>query len=315
MKALVTGATGFVGRALVPVLKAAGMDVFCSTREPSAAIDGCSMRVVGELGPETDWSGALKDIDLVVHLAARVHVMNETSADPLAENMRINTEGTARLARQAAGAGVSRFLFLSTVKAQGENTTGSAFQETDTPDPQDPYGIAKLKAEEGLSGIGAETGMEIVILRPPLVYGPGVGGNFLSLLRLCTKGLPLPLGAVHNRRDLIFVGNLAHAIKTALTHHGAAGKTYFVRDGEGISTTELIRRLCVALDAPTRLLPFPAYLMRLAGQITGNKAVVSRILESLEIDDTAIRQDLDWTPPYNMLQGLSQTAEWFKART
>jgi len=315
MKVLVTGAAGFVGRALAAVLIEAGHDVFAASRDPNAKIPGTALRPVGELGPDTDWSAALDGIDAVVHLAARVHVMNDSAADPMAENRRINTEGTARLATDAATAGVKRFVFLSTVKVMGEATApGSAFGAGDRPNPQAPYAIAKLEAERALFEIAADSAMETVVLRPPLVYGPGVGANFLKLMRLCAKGRPLPFGAVVNKRSLIYVGNLSSAILAALTHPAAAGKTYLVCDGESVSTPDLIRAISGALGVTPHLSKVPPWLLRLLGTLTGKSAAIARLTGSLVIDDTSIRDDLDWTPPYNMVQGLEQTAAWLNGR-
>lgn len=315
MKVLVTGATGFIGQNLVPMLLEAGHQVFATSRDPKAEVPGATLRPVGELGPDTDWSAALSDIEAVVHLAARVHIMDDTAADPLAENRRINTGGTAKLAADAAAAGVKRFVFLSTIKVNGEATAPlKAFRANDAPDPQDPYAIAKLEAEQALRHIAANSAMEMVVLRPPLVYGPGVGANFLKLMRLCAKGRPLPFGAVINARSLVYVDNLASAIVAAMTHPAASGKTYLVSDGQAISTPDLIRAISGALGVTPHLSNVPAWLLRLLGALTGKSAAISRLTESLVVDDTPVRDDLGWTPPFNMVQGLEQTAAWFDGR-
>jgi len=319
MKVLVTGATGFVGRALVPVLTAAGHQVIATSRNPAAKIAGAEVIAIGGLGPETDWRLALDGIEAVIHLAARVHVMDETAVDPLAENRRVNTAGTIRLARDAAAAGVRRLVFLSTVKVNGERTDGQPFTEKDAPAPSDPYAIAKDEAEQGIRDISAKTGMGVTVIRPPLVYGPGVAGNFVSLLRLCARGLPLPLASVHNSRSLIYVGNLVDAILAAVDHPAAAGKTYLVGDGDDVSTAALIRDISAALDAagmPGRrpaVWPMPPVLLRLAASLAGKSAAASRLLGDLSVDDAAIRHDLGWTPPFSMVQGLKETAAWFVA--
>ena len=312
MKVLVTGGSGFIGRALIPQLNMAGHDVIVSSRDEGMVLPGAVIRLVGELGPETDWSAALEDIEAVIHLAARVHVMNETATDPVAENRRINTEGTVRLARQAAVSGVKHFIFLSTIKVNGEATGDMPFHAADRPSPQDPYAIAKLEAEQALLGITDKSAMRADIIRPPLVYGPGVRGNFASLLGLCAKGLPLPLSSIDNRRSLIYVGNLVSLVGHILDHPKADGGIYLVRDGEDVSTPELIKRVSAALGITPRIFPFPQFLLAIAGALGGKSAAVSRLIESLVADDSLTRSDLDWTPPFSMVQGLQETADWFK---
>jgi len=319
MKVLVSGASGFVGQALTPALIAAGHTVIATSRHSGAGSPGVTVKTVAGLGPDTDWRAALAGVEGVVHLAARVHIMNDTAADPLVENRRINTQGTIKLAEDAAAAGVRRFVFLSTVKVMGEATTGAPFCERDTPSPQDAYAIAKFEAEQALADISARTGMQVVIIRPPLVYGPGVGGNFQTLIKICARGWPLPLGAVKNRRSLIYVGNLAHAIGVCLETPAAAGKTYLVRDGEDLSTADLIGRISAALDRaglPGRrpvLVPIPPTLLRFVATLLGKSGAASRLLGDLCVDDGAIRKDLGWTPPFSMVQGLNETANTFVA--
>ncbi len=245
--------------------------------------------------------------------------MNETAADPLAENRRINTRGAVKLATDAAAAGIRRFVFLSTIKVMGERTAGAPFRETDAPQPNDPYAIAKYEAEQELRRISDKTGMAVVIIRPPLVYGPGVRGNFAALLGLCAKGWPLPLGAVDNRRSLIYAGNLADVICAVLESPVAAGKTYLASDGEGVSTAALIGRISTALDRAgvagrrPALWSVPPALLRLLAVPAGKTAAASRLLDDLCLDDTALRRDLGWTPPFSMVQGLDETAAWFAA--
>ncbi len=260
MKVLVTGGGGFIGRALIPCLIKAGHDVIASSRAPSTVLPGASVRQVGELGPDTDWSAALDGIDAVVHLAARVHVMNEQAGGAVAENMRINAAGTARLASQAVQAGVKHFIFLSTIKVHGEATPAEPFRADDTPHPLDPYAIAKLKAEQALLEIAAEGTMRADIIRPPLVYGPGVRGNFLSLLKLCTKNWPLPLASINNRRSLIYSGNLAALIGHILSRPATAGGIYLCKDGQDVSTPALFRQVSEALGTQSQLFPLPQFL-------------------------------------------------------
>jgi nucleoside-diphosphate-sugar epimerase len=312
---LVTGASGFVGRALCPVLRAAGYRVAITTREKAAVqgLDVDDVHVTSPLGPRTDWRPALGGVQAVVHLAARVHVMDDT-ADAAQRHRQANTEGTLRLAEAAGAAGVGRFVFLSTVKVNGERTAAAPFRESDTPAPADPYAVSKSEAETGLAAIARRTGLEAVILRPPLVYGPGVGGNFLALLKVCQARTPLPLAGAANRRSLIFVGNLADAIVGCLDHPAAVGETYLLSDGEDVSTAELVRHTAQALGRPARLFSMPGGILRLAGSAVGKSATVARLLDSLVVDDGKIRRQLGWTPPFTLTQGLSETAAWFQAR-
>lgn len=309
MKILVTGANGFVGRALCQALAQRGHEVVGAVRH---AADGSSgLAPVGEIGPETDWERALAGVEAVIHLAARVHVMRETSADPLDAFRRVNLHGTERLARAAAAAGAKRLVYVSSVKVNGEKTAGTSFSAADLPRPQDAYAISKWEAECALHRVAAATGLEVVIVRPPLVYGPGVGGNFLRLLRLLEKGVPLPLAAVHNRRSMIFLGNLVDALIVGATRAAAAGQTYLVSDGEGVSTPQLLASLAGAMGRPARLFPVSPALLRLAAGLVGRSADIGRLLDSLTVDDAKIRHELGWAPPYSMTQGLQETVAWY----
>ena len=310
-RVLVTGANGFIGRVLVPALVAAGHQVLAATRTPAADREPGETRAISGLGPDTQWREALNGADQVVHLAARVHVMRESAADPLTEYRRVNTEGTRRLAEEAAAAGVRRLVFFSTVKVNGEATRDAPFRETDGPRPGDAYAQSKWEAEQALFEVADRTGLEAVVLRPPLVYGAGVKGHFLTLLKVCRAALPLPFAAIANNRSLIYAGNLADAAIRCLDHPGARGKVYLVRDGDDVSTPELIRRVAAAEGRPARLFPVPRPLLRLAGAMTGNVARMSRLLDSLALDDGRIREELEWTPPFTMVQGLHETARWF----
>lgn len=310
MEVLVTGANGFVGTALCRTLLEKGHRVRGAVRRPEAALPaGVAPVVVPPIDGDTDWSSALRDVEAVVHLAARVHVMDDQSADPLAEFRRVNTAGTLRLARQAVAAGVKRFVFISSIKVNGE---GGHYTAQSTPAPEDPYGLSKWEAEQGLHSLAQETGLEVVILRPPLIYGPGVGANFLKLMGIVAKGVPLPFGAVDNRRSLVFVDNFADAIAATLTHPAAPGNTFLVSDGDDVSTPELIRRIARALNVSPRLLPVPPTLMLLAGRMLGKGPQVSRLLGSLSLDSALLRQALDWQPPFTMAEGLARTATWFR---
>ncbi len=310
---LVTGATGFVGRALCGELVARGHHVRAALRRDVDLPTGCERRVVGEIGPETDWRGALDGIDAVAHLAARVHVMRETAADPLAAFRRTNVDGTLRLAQSAAQAGVRRFVFLSSVKILGDASPAGPLIESSPAKPRDPYGVSKWEAEQGLAQVARESAMEIVILRPPLVYGPGVKGNFRALGRFLDRGVPLPLGAIRNRRSLLYLGNLVEAIDLCLSHDAAAGKTYLIRDGEDLSTPDLARRLAAALGSRARLFPVPGAVLRLAAGCHGRKAEAERLLGSLTVDERQIRQELGWRPRFTVEQGVAYTAAWFRS--
>lgn len=314
MNILVTGATGFVGHRLCTKLLAEGWSVR-GTLLPDEVLAALPPDVepalVEPLGPETPWQHALTGIDTVVHLAARVHVMDDRAADPLQIFREVNRNGTVQLAREAVAAGVKRLVFVSSIKVNGEESP-APYHAASPFNPQDPYGISKMEAELGLRSIEAETGLEVVIVRPPLVYGPGVKANFLRMMQVVQRGFPLPLASISNRRSLIYVGNLADALAACATHPEAAGQSFPVSDGEDVSTPELLQLCAVALKAPLRLVPCPVTLLRLAGKVTGRMAAVERLTGSLTIDTSAIRHKLGWQPPYTLKQGLQNTAAWFK---
>ena len=305
-----TGASGFIGQALCAAA-AAGHRVRRAVRRAEG--DDPATVTVGELAPDTDWRRALEGVRCVVHLAARTHVLSETARDPLAEYRRVNVEGTLRLAEQAAQAGVRRLVFMSSVKVNGESTQ-RPFTERDDPRPEDGYGFSKRDAERALGRVSGTTGMEVVILRPPLVYGPGVKGNFLRLLDVVARRAPLPLASIRNRRSLIYVGNLVDAVLAAIASPRAAGGTYLLSDGEDVSTPELVREMARALGVAPRLLPCPSSWLKLAGAVTGRRAAVARLTGSLQVDSTAAHRDLEWRPRYTLAQGLAATARWYHAR-
>jgi UDP-N-acetyl-alpha-D-quinovosamine dehydrogenase len=314
--ALVTGANGFVSQALCKRLLADGWTVRASVRahSPSRRLlpVGASPVEVGDIGPDTDWRSALAQIDVVFHLAARVHQMKDAAADPLAEYRRVNTAGTERLAEIAAAAGVRRLVFVSSVKVHGEERD-VPYAEDDAPAPRDPYGTSKLEAEQALADVSRRTGLEVVVARPPLVYGEGVKANMASLFRAVRRGIPLPLGSIErNRRSLLYVGNLAHCLAACAIHPAASGRTYLVSDGEDVSTTALVRRIGAALGKAPRLLPVPGRALRLAGRLTGRRAAVERLLGSLAVDSTRVRTELGWAPPFDLTAGLDRTAAWFR---
>jgi nucleoside-diphosphate-sugar epimerase len=309
---LVTGANGFVGRALMAELAARKSSVRGAVRRSGAILPDCECVVVGDVNENTDWHDALGDATEVVHLAARAHITHETAEDSLAAFRTINTEGTFNLARQAAQAGIRRFVFVSTIKVNGEGRE-SAYAETDKPAPEDAYAISKWEAEQGLHVIAAQTAMEIVILRTPLVYGPGVGANFLRLMSALDAGWPLPLGGIINRRSLIYLGNLVDAIIVSLSHSEAGGKTFLLSDLEVVSTTDLARRLAAALDTKPRLFALPRALIRQVAIVFNKRRTVDRLWGSLFVDRRKIQHELDWSPPFPMDIGLAETVKWYRS--
>lgn len=309
---LVTGATGFVGEAVVFRL------LLDKKFIPVAAVRGVTRlsglcRVVPFDLNESTVLPPLNDIQVVIHCAARVHVMNEASADALAEFRKVNVDGTVRLARKAAESGVKRFIFISSIKVNGESTAlGTPYKADDCPVPVDPYGISKQEAEDALRQISQDTGMEVVIIRPPLVYGPGVKANFLSMMRWLDKGMPLPLGAIHNQRSLVAIGNLVDLVVTCIDHPAATNNTFLVSDGEDLSTTQLLQRMAHALDKKARLLPIPAGMLNLAASILGKKTIAQRLCDSLQVDINQTRELLHWAPPVSTERSLRQTADHYR---
>lgn len=309
MKFLVTGANGFVGSVLCSELSKRGYPVLGAVRSENAECTCFERAVVGEIDEKTSWATALTGIDAVIHLAARVHVMQDDSADPLAEFRKVNVAGTEHLARCAAASGVKRLIYVSSIKVNGEATReGEQFSESDIATPQDPYGVSKWEAEQELHRVAAETGLEVVIVRPPLVYGTGVKGNFAQMLKVLAKGIPLPLASVNNLRSLVYVGNLVDALILCATHPAAAGQTYLISDGEDISTSDLLGQLGAAMGHPARLFICPQAILKLAGSLTGRADQVERLLGSLKVDSGKIRLELNWNPPYTVNQGLQVTA-------
>lgn len=335
MKVLVTGVTGFVGRALCRDLLRRNHAVRGALRQEMGrqALEADVEPVIaGPIDASSDWHAALASgsspnvdgmhVEVVVHLAARVHVMRDYQGDPLAEFRAVNTDGTLNLARQAAEAGIRRFVYVSSVKVNGEQTflfdsslhsreERRCFREDDKPDPQDAYAVSKWNAEQGLMMIARETGMEVVILRPPLVYGPGVKANFLRLLQWIDKGVPLPLASVDNRRSMIYLGNLVDALVACVEHPDAAGNTYLVSDGEDVSTLGLIHEIAAAIGKPAFLWNCPERVLRLAAKAVGKSAEADRLLGSLQVDSSKIRRELGWAPPFSFKQGIRETVEWY----
>ena len=310
MNLLLTGATGFVGQHLVSALTQRNLSYKIAVRTQAANFVPSLCISVGDINARTAWSQALVGVTDVIHLAARVHITQENSSDAYAAFRAVNTEGTLNLARQAAAEGVRRFIFLSSIKVNGEGKQ-NAYSEVDKPLPEDAYAFSKWEAEQGLWEISAETGMQIVILRIPLVYGPGVGANFLQLLQTVNKGWPLPLGGIHNRRSLLYIGNLVDATLVVLKHPDAANKLYLLSDGQDFSTSQLVELIAKALNKPPRLFAVPKGLLRLVAILMGKTSAVDRLFGSLFLDSSKFRQELSWVPPFSMQQGLAETVQWF----
>jgi nucleoside-diphosphate-sugar epimerase len=312
---LLTGASGFVGNAIRQKVVADNVFTLKSAvRKPTIApLDGEQLVQVSDLDQSTDWSEALVGVNVVVHAAARVHVMSDTEQDPLAAFRRVNVEGTLNLARQAAKAGVHRFIFLSSIKVNGEGTLpGQVYRADDEPAPADPYGVSKAEAEQQLLSLGEQTGLEIVIIRPVLVYGPGVKANFLSMMRWLDRGAVLPFGAINNNRSLVALDNLIDLIVTCVTHHCAANQKFLVSDGEDLSTTELLKRMATALGKTARLVPIPSGLLSAAATALGKKALSQRLCGSLRVDISKTRELLSWNPPVGVDQALLKTAKYYR---
>lgn len=313
---LVTGFTGFVGGALVSRLAANSACegvVAVVRRKIELPLDGVHQIQVGDLLSTTDWGNALQGVDAVVHCAARVHVMQDDAIDPLEAYREVNVKGTLNLARQAAQAGVSRFVFVSSIKVNGEATQpGQTFSADDLPSPLDPYGVSKREAELGLREIEEQTGMEVVIVRPPLVYGPGVKANFAAMMRWVARGIPLPLGAIHNARSMVALDNLVDLLVTCIKHPTAAGHTFLVSDGEDVSTTELLRRTAHTMGKKAFLLPVPAIALELSATLLGKRAVAQRLCGSLQVDITKTRSLLGWNPPLTLDEGLKKAVAGMK---
>lgn len=312
----VTGASGFVGTALTASLAAHGQQVTALSRSGATSPQAVKVVQFTDFGDAGALRAAFNSMEVVVHLAARVHVMREDEADPLAAFRRVNVEGTRAVYAAARDAGVKRVVFLSSVKAMGEGRA-VPYREADSPRPIDPYGTSKLEGEQALAEGRALGGPEYVVLRPPLIYGPGVGGNFRRLLRLATLSgyIPLPLGNIPNQRSLVSLGNLVSAIEAAAADPAAADRTYLVSDGEELSTSELLAGLAAGMGRPARLIPCPIRLVRMLAAAAGREQEADRLLGSLVVDSSRIRQELGWVPPETVAAGLAATATWWKHRT
>ncbi|WP_434629364.1 SDR family oxidoreductase [Pseudomonas sp. Z1-29] len=307
-KILVTGANGFIGKALVSRLLADRQyAVIGATRDKTPANAQCQFERLDLTDP--DVLPSLRDVQVIVHAAARVHVMNDVAVDALAEYRKANVEGTLRLAKLAAASGVKRFIFISSIKVNGERTgPGRPFRADDTPAPVDAYGISKREAEDGLMKVSRDTGIEIVIIRPPLVYGPGVKANFLNMMRWLSRGVPLPLGGLNNRRSLVALDNLVDLVITCIAHPAAANQIFLVSDGEDLSTTQLLLRMAEALEVRVYLLPLPETALRLAASLLGKKAMADRLCASLQVDIEKTCSLLGWSPPVSVDEALELVA-------
>lgn len=310
----ITGATGFVGSAVLESLAAqAGVEIRALVRRVGVKLPGNAVAV--QVGEDFLLEGdqPLEGVDVLVHCAARVHIMSDASSDPLSEYRSVNVAGTLKLAESAAGSGVKRFIFISSIKVNGEGTVpGKPYTADDMPAPVDAYGISKMEAEQRLMLLGNATGMEIVIIRPVLVYGPGVKANFRSMMSWLNKGVPLPLGAIPNQRSLVALDNLVDLVMTCLDHAAAANQTFLVSDDDDMSTTDLLKRMGEALETPVRLIPVPAWLLLRGAALLRRKDVARRLCGSLQVDISKTRNLLGWTPPLTVAQALSKTARSFQ---
>ncbi|GAA6133762.1 SDR family oxidoreductase [Oceaniserpentilla sp. 4NH20-0058] len=307
-KILLTGATGFVGSVLLNKIEASNLVIF--GRNSPDNYDGIFHKY--EMDSNSDFATALDGIEVIVHCAARAHIMNDNALDPLAEFRKVNVEGTLNLARQAAAAGVVRFIYISSIKVSGESTSGlRSFVEGDR-NPSDPYGVSKMEAENALQKLALVTGMEVVIIRPPLIYGPGVKANFFNLLKLSNSKFPLPFACVNNKRSMVYVENLVDFIIRCIDHPKAANQTFLVSDGEDLSLKSLITYIRKSMGRSACLLPVPVGLFKLVGKLTGKIGVVDRLVCDLQVDSSKARKLLDWTPPYSVEQGIAATVLDFR---
>lgn len=307
MNVLLTGASGFLGNRLAKALHSKQSVNLTAAVRRCIEIPAAHIEEVQGLDANTDWSTALTNQQVVIHAAARAHIMKDEVADPLAEYRRVNVDGTLNLARQASAAGVKRFVFISSIKVNGEQTRqGQPFTADDSSAPEDAYGISKWEAEQGLQQLAAETGMEVVIIRSPLVYGLGLKGNFSSMIKLVDKALPLPLGAIHNQRSLVALDNLVDLIITCIDHSAAANQVFLAGDGQDLSTTQLLHGVAKAMGKPSRLIPVPAWLLMLGATLLGKKTMANRLLGSLQVDISKAKDLLGWEPLISVEEGLKR---------
>jgi nucleoside-diphosphate-sugar epimerase len=303
---LVTGANGFVGRLLCPDLLQRGHEIRAAQRQIQPGDSAYEQVAVGDIDECTDWGPALQGVETLIHLAGRAHVMQEASEDPLSLYRQVNVAGSRCLAQQAAAAGVRRLIYLSSIKVNGERTGEHPFRETDAPAPEDAYGLSKWEAEQALQKVASETGLELVIVRPVLIYGPGVKGNLLRLSRLIRRGFPLPLKSIDNRRSLLGIDNLLAFLDVCVTHPAAAGEVFLISDGVDFSTPELIRAMAAAMGLKPRLLPFPPGWLRGLAGLLGRSTEVERLCGNLQVDIGKSARLLGWHPVVPVTDGLRQ---------
>ncbi|WP_135081447.1 SDR family oxidoreductase [Terasakiella sp. SH-1] len=305
-RVLVTGATGFVGSRLCQFLNEQSISVRGSTRRPPHTHNQKIEYInIGDINNDTNWQDALKNIDIVVHCAARVHIMNDIADNPLEEFRKTNVEGTRQLADQAAQHGVKRFIFLSSIKVNGESSSPNfPFKNSDRPHTEDPYGQSKWEAEQALNAIAAKSNMEVCIIRPSLIYGPGVKANFKRLQNLATKGWPVPFGSLNNLRSYVFIDNLCDCIKICLTHPQAANQTFLISDGHDLSVRQLYEKLCFAQGHKAKLINIPAKWMELIAKVLGKQDQVGRLTQYLQVDSTPLQSKLGWQPPVSVDQAI-----------
>ena len=313
---LLTGATGFVGTHLSRRLLSRGWNVKAAIRSREGVarlVDSVEGHIVGPINGTTDWDNALKDVDIVIHLAARVHVMHDTSENPLEAYREVNVRGTRRLLDASVGSGVRRFIFMSSVKAVGDETpVGVPFTETDSRQPQDAYGVSKAEAEQIVLEYSSSGKIETTVLRPPMVYGPGVKANFWRLMRAVDAGLPLPFKSVRNKRSMVYVQNLVDAVMACCEHPAACGQVFFVADDRPLATSELIQELARALGKRPRLVPAPLPVLRGAARVVGMTAEMDRLIGSLVVSTDKIKSELGWRPPWSVSEGILDTVNWYR---
>lgn len=312
---LLTGATGFVGSAVQQrVVTDAHYDLTVAVRRLAAVPDAVRAVQIADLTVQTDWRAALQDVDVVIHSAARVHVMSETATDPLAEFRKVNVDGTLALARQSVAAGVQRFVFVSSIKVNGEATDlGQPYTADALTNPSDPYGVSKYEAEQGLLALAQETGLEVVIVRPVLVYGPGVKANFRSMMKWVQRGVPLPLGAIHNKRSLVALDNLVDLILLCAEHPAATNQVFLASDGHDLSTTQMLQQLGIALGKRARLLPVPMSWLSVVFTLLGKRHFSQRLCGSLQVDISKNEQLLGWKPPVSVEDAMRKTTKAYLA--
>lgn len=312
---LVTGANGFVGKALCNYLNSNNTQIKALTRTPNEFSSNIHNIVCDDFCAARALLEGMRGVDVVVHLAARVHVMQESSGDALAAYRAVNVDLTLNLAKQAAAAGIRRFIYLSSIKVNGEKTpVGHAFSANDIPAPEDPYGVSKMEAEQALFELSKSTGMEVVVIRPPLIYGPGVGANFMAMMRWLVRRVPLPLGAIDNRRSVVALDNLLSLILACTSHPKASGQVFLVSDDQDVSVTQLLKRLAHAMKVPAILLPVPARMIRFAATMLGKASVAQRLCDNLQVDIAKTKEMLNWTPPLSLDEGLQVTADWYLSK-